>query len=163
LFLLGEDIMSLTEVLQGWEPLSYDYPSHLAKEHFNKHKEDIMSLTRQEVFQALADGKTIELKNPSWADYRPLDHTNYLPLKSDSFNNFDWRIKPKPLEWYENIPSQGVLCWVSDKNPKIKFGLACITKVAVGNYQEYVDRNDISWSYATPLTNEEIEQFLRGE
>jgi hypothetical protein len=104
-----------------------------------------MNLTRQEVFQALADGKTIELKNPSWADYRPLDHTNYLPLKSDSFNNYDWRIKPKPLEWYENIPEHGVL--VRSKNTK---SIYVAKKVA---YPEE----------CTPLTNEEIKQFLRGE
>jgi hypothetical protein len=155
--------MSLSEVLQGWEPLSYDYHSHLAKEHFNKHKEDIMSLTRKEVLQALADGKTIELKNPRWADYRPLDHTNYLPLKSDSFNNFDWRIKPKPPKWYENIPEQGILCWISDRNPELKINIACITKIMVGRYVDYIDRNGVKWGYATPLTNEEIEQFLRGE
>ena len=122
-----------------------------------------MSLTRQEVFQALADGREIELsckrKDKSW-----LSLENYYNcLKYDIFQFYNWRIKPEPPKWYENIPSHGILCWVSDRNPKIEFGLACITKVEVGNYQEYVDRNDISWSYATPLTNEEIKQFLRGE
>jgi hypothetical protein len=127
--------------------------------------EDIMSLTRQEVFQALTEGKKIELvprlESCDWIGL----HTYFKLLDDDVFESLNWCIEAEaePLEWFENIPSQGVLCWVSDKNPKIKFGLACITKVAVGNYQEYVDRNDISWSYATPLTNEEIKQFLRGE
>ena len=122
-----------------------------------------MSLARQEVFQALTEGKDVELSSKLQEDWVPLNYGWYDALHKGCFNNYRWRIKPELPEWYENIPSHGVLCWVSDKNPKIKFGLACITKVEVGNYQEYVDRNDISWSYATPLTNEEIKQFLRGE
>jgi hypothetical protein len=123
-----------------------------------------MSLTRQEVFQALADGKTIELKNPRWAGYRPLDHTNYLPLKSDSFNNFDWRIKPKPPKWYENIPKQGVLCWVSstvEYPNRANSSLTIIKALDInGNYADYLNH---TWFDAEPLTNEEIKQFLRGE
>ncbi len=124
-----------------------------------------MSLTRQEVFQALADGKTIELKNPSWADYRPLDHTNYLPLKSDSFNNYDWRIKPKPLEWYENIPSHGVLCWVGDVIEELveQEALGVVVAYYYGCEYPFTLNKGGNYRLATPLTDEEIKQFLQGE
>jgi hypothetical protein len=107
-----------------------------------------------DLIHAWANGAEIQFKgaegwfyarNPTWHD------------------DTEYRIKPKEPQWWENIPTHGVLCWVSDKNPEIKFGLASITRVEAGNYQEYVDSNDISWSYASPLTNEEIKQFLRGE
>jgi hypothetical protein len=74
-----------------------------------------MSLTRQEVFQALADGKEVKLASAYSDKYQPLDSfSNFLNLNAFNFNMFVWRIKPEPPKWYENIPSHGVLCWVHD-------------------------------------------------
>jgi|LakMenEpi03Aug12_release.lakeMendotaPanAssembly.Ray.scaffolds.fasta_scaffold302433_3 hypothetical protein len=158
--------MSLTEVLQGWEPLSYDCPSHLAKECFNKPKEDIMSLTRQEVFQALTEGKKIglvpRLESCDWIGL----HTYFKLLDDDVFESLNWCIEAEaePLEWYENIPSHGVLCWVHNtiEHPNSSnSSLAVIRDLSIdGNYMDYLFNE---WFYATPLTNEEIKQFLRGE
>lgn len=122
-----------------------------------------MSLTRQEVFQALADGKEVELTNKLREDWISLVYGCYDALHTGCFNNYKWRIKPEPPKWYENIPSHGVLCWISDRNPELKINVACITKIEVGRSVDYIDRNDVKWGYATPLTNEEIKQFLRGE
>jgi hypothetical protein len=58
------------------------------------------------------------------------------------------------------------LCWVSeiDEMPERDFG-AIATIVSVTNRQEleFIGHLGVIWRYATPLTNEEIKQFLRGE
>lgn len=71
------------------------------------------------------------------------------------------RLKPKQKEWYEDIPEQGVLCWVSDVVEKPSRGddLNLIMK----KYEEFISISNISWLCATPLTDDEIRQFLRGE
>lgn len=123
-----------------------------------------MCLTRQEVFQALADGKEIEL-SPKTKDKSWLSLENYYNcLKYDIFQFYNWRIKPEPPKWYENIPSHGVLCWVHDtiEYPNSSTSsLAVIRDLSIdGNYMDYLFNE---WFYATPLTKEEIKQFLQGE
>lgn len=137
---------------------------NLASQHYKQKKEISMSLTRQEVFQALADGKNIEFKGLAWGtgyDFITLfaDGGDYSRL--NEFEAYVWRIKPEPPKWYENIPEHGRLCWVYDSK-KIK----CIARIC-----QYIPEKELSfiddlpspWKYATPLTDDEIKQFLTGE
>jgi hypothetical protein len=61
-------------------------------------------------------------------------------------------------EWYENIPQRGVLCWVDDFDPKDKVVIDIIYRVDNENIDKFKGR-ETSWRYATPLTNEELDQF----
>jgi hypothetical protein len=99
-----------------------------------------MSLTRQEVFQALADGKDVEFRSTAfkWVGY-------YCGiLNKETFDDYIWRIKPKPLEWYENIPEHGI--FVKSKNN----GEVIRLKRRIPDPDDWI-----------PLTNEEIEAFKR--
>jgi hypothetical protein len=125
-----------------------------------------MSLTRQEVFQALTEGKKIELvPRLESCDWLGL-HTYFKLLDDDVFESLNWCIKAEAElpKWYENIPSHGVLCWLHDNIEypnSSNSSLAVIIEFSLdGNY---IDQLFNEWFYATPLTNEEIKQFLRGE
>jgi hypothetical protein len=109
---------------------------------------------------AYANGKTIQAKllwdeEAAWVDE---DCPNFGASK------WVFRIKEVEPYWWENIPKHGVLCWVDDYDPDPNIGLLnVVIKVGSENYRRFVDVNDCRWDYATPLTNEEIKQFLRGE
>ncbi len=110
-----------------------------------------------DLIHAWADGA--EIQTNDIGEWRDVVEATYI------FNpHFEYRIKPKEPEWWENIPERGVLCWVNDYDPDPNIGLInVVIKVESGNYRRFVDVNDCRWDYAIPLTNEEIKQFLRGE
>lgn len=86
----------------------------------------------------------VEEKNPCWAVL------------------VEYRIKPKKPQWYEDIPAHGVLCWVSDKrsNPSSDNALRIITARKSDCFE---GPGATIWRFATPLTDDEIKQFLRGD
>ena len=90
------------------------------------------------------------------AEIEMFDGENWNRVYTPTFKpELQYRIKPKGPEWFEQIPEHGVLCWVSDiySNPDANnAALRVITK-------HFFDE----WRYATPLTDDEIKQFLRGE
>ena len=105
-----------------------------------------------------AEGAKIEynnIENPD--DYGWLDDNE--PCWHSE--NLKFRIKPKESAWWENMPEHGVLCWVSDIDETTKTTIERITFVLNEDdffrFQSYESR----WKYATPLTNEEIEEFKR--
>lgn len=69
--------------------------------------------------------------------------------------NLIFRVKKN---WYENIPEQGRLCWVSNDNPTEKEKIAII--VGITENLIYYTKSVSGWRFATPLTNDEISQFL---
>lgn len=60
---------------------------------------------------------------------------------------------PVQANWYDNIPEQGVLCWVSDLSPDKK-ELLCRMKSAT------ISRGGCSWKYVTPVTQEEVDKCI---
>ena len=117
-----------------------------------------MSLTRQEVFQVLADGKDVEFRS---ADFKWVEYYCGI-LNKETFDDYIWRIKPKPLEWYENIPEHGVLCWVGDNKPFVE-STKIVNIIKMREVNQFISIRGARWNYALPLTNEEIKQFLQGE
>ena len=66
-------------------------------------------------------------------------------------------LKPEPPKWYENIPEQGVLCWLG-KDTRL-------VKMVVGTEDDYcmlANGSNIPLKKVIPLTDEEIESFKRG-
>lgn len=116
-----------------------------------------MSLTRQEVFQALADGKEVEFKHisPNVTAWCAIDNY-YNCLNAVTFPTREWRIKPEPHKWYENIPEHGVLCWWNR-------GISLITGKDGNSYIHNKSQYIRSETHEPiPLTDEEIIKFLRG-
>jgi hypothetical protein len=59
--------------------------------------------------------------------------------------------------WYDNIPEQGVLCWVWNNKQENK--IVDIIKCKDGEY--YISALDnIRWGNATPLTEEKVKQYI---
>jgi hypothetical protein len=122
-----------------------------------------MSLTRQEVFQALADGKDIEVaRAKERIPYSSIDTGYYSAMHPKHFSNYEWRIKPEPPKWYENIPEHGVLCWVGDNKPFVE-STKIVNIIKMREVNQFISIRGARWNYALPLTNEEIKQFLQGE
>ena len=107
-----------------------------------------------DLIHAWAEGTDIQFKykNGEWFD-----------LIESSFEvECEFRIKPKEPEWYENIPTKGVLCWVGSLTiPSNKSVISVVVEYNSGGNGEFCDYRGISWCSAIPLTNEEIEGFKR--
>jgi len=107
-----------------------------------------------DLIKAWADGAAIEyydVTNDTWDDISvPSWHTETL-----------YRLKPKLIDnILDNIPENGVLCWVSDevKNPNSDNYLKIINHI----HEEggYFDDKYTHWNYVIPLTKEEIMSFI---
>lgn len=114
----------------------------------HKHADLIHAWAEGEKIEALykSDGTWVDVPVPCWSP------------------DLTYRIKPEEPEWWENIPEHGVLCWVSDDNCKpnsSNYMRVIITKIEKSSYFAFKDKHNVKWSFATPLTNEEIKQFLR--
>ena len=127
-----------------------------------------MSLTRQEVFQALTEGKKIglvpRLESCDWIGL----HTYFKLLDDDVFESLNWWLKAEAElpEWYENIPEQGILCWCGSRQHNLPIDSKCITIITryfFGDSEPFMSISGFRHENCIPLTNEEIEQFLRGE
>ena len=92
-----------------------------------------------DLIHAWAEGAIIQCK---------LDQFDWIDLKYPVFTDgFKYRIKPKELEWCENIPEHGIL---------VDFmGLICTVS------KDEINSGDIDPEVCRPLTNEEIEKFKR--
>ena len=72
-------------------------------------------------------------------------------------------IKPK---WYDNIPEQGILCWVWDTLDDIKdVGIIhSIEKDQEGKPTQYLDNHSrCPWDNAIPVTEEEVKKYVYKE
>lgn len=70
--------------------------------------------------------------------------------------------KPEP-QWYEQIPPQGRLCWVSDQEGYLNQALRLVTKYDRANHVFKFETSTGCWKFATPLTDDEIKVYLGGE
>lgn len=99
----------------------------------------------------------------AWAEGAEIEWLNgdntWEPAKNPGWhNNFKYRIKPKKPKWYEDIPPQGILCWVRNHD-RFEPVIDIIKGVRDGLYESKLNE----WNIATPLTDDEIRQFLRGD
>ncbi len=62
------------------------------------------------------------------------------------------------FQWYEKIPFEKTLCWVSNthKNPVEGYTMRVITCYHKGYKYPFYSGDDETWRYAVPLTNEEM-------
>lgn len=109
-------------------------------------------LPHAELIHAWADGAEVQmLSNGEWKDTK-------TPLWSDDQK---YRIKPNEPHWYENIPEHGRLCWVKASSVEpLHPTIAVIVRYDSAVTAKYQALSGVSWCYATPLTNDEIKQFL---
>jgi hypothetical protein len=111
----------------------------------NKHYELIKAYAEGKVIQKFSslDNEWVDVREPMW------------------FYHYEFRLKP---EWYHYIPKQGVICWVSDCDPNLKNDIRLIQGSYYGSVTKtrlfYCSRRSSeTWNYATPLTQEEFNNF----
>lgn len=96
-----------------------------------------------ELIKEWADGSEIQYFDTTINDWRD----TLFPLWED---NNKYRVKPN---WYDNIPEEGVLCWVDFDDEIARLRL-------VTSYDEeqekFFDDSGVKWYTATPITSSEL-------
>lgn len=110
---------------------------------------------------AWAEGAEIQWYNKEHDGWGVVKYPSWCPHEQ-------YRIKPKKPQWYEDIPAHGVLCWVSDEHETpakrvMRLILSINTNPPFNHPQIAFEDCATLWRYATPLTDDEIKQFLRGD
>jgi hypothetical protein len=91
--------------------------------------------------------------------YRSEDENDYgTPICLPTVQKTYYIDVPDP-EWYENIPKQGVLCWVSDEDSTARDRLVVITLYAAYHHP-FRNSRGVGWLFATPATYESISHLL---
>lgn len=131
-----------------------------AKKRFNKGNK--MAMTLNEIFQALANGKTL-INN-----YGKKVCTNGDTLVDEEGNTTyitfacprDWEIYKDPKDPENWI---GKLCWFWDGRKDDKF-IGFLSEYTPKNESPFWRDNGFNWEHCRPLTREEVEQYLvKGE
>lgn len=136
---------------------------------------EVKTLTTQEdCWKALSEGK--QLRNKYSSNIYGLvggrleliiRNSNAPHVETISFHSsYGWEIYEEPKEWYENIPEQGILCWVTTSYGDTRVNPVLIIK--------YVPEHEFGFKFRTiggdhlpiaiPLTLEEIDKYIyKGE
>jgi hypothetical protein len=96
---------------------------------------------------AWAEGKEIELFDEVMEGWVVIEFPSFNPKSK-------YRVK---TAWYENIPQQGILCWVWDSDESLKY------PTFVKGYEyacAFPFIGGVRWKNAIPLTLEEVGQFI---
>lgn len=124
--------------------------------------------TTKQIYQALIDGVklTSDTFPPEWS-YAHLDKNGNLVNQDGVEVNYlfghpyMWRTYKEP-SWKDNLDGETpVLCWVSDFT-EIPNN-TCFSSIIRGydtESEKFVSKNSTSWEHATPMSEEEIMQFL---
>lgn len=64
--------------------------------------------------------------------------------------------------WYENIPEQGVLCWIGDDETSVltKKLINIVVSYTIHNSFPYTLKSGCTYKFAIPLTKEEVENLI---
>jgi len=94
-----------------------------------------------EARKAFALGEPVEIYNKT---------TGLWSLETNPKWGTGYKHRPKPKKWYDNIPEEGVLCWVWDKNIKHK-----TMRKIFKYYRNRFWNKYHCWDMATPIKPEE--------
>ena len=115
-------------------------------------------ITKRELMAALMEGRTFSLYDV---------HEKLLVIHWDSnygnspvrygLERWNWRGFKNLHEiteshWYDNIPEEGVLCWVADDEDNTKV-LAVFIHSIDGGFKE---KDSCCWNYANPVTSADL-------
>ncbi len=72
--------------------------------------------------------------------------------------------RPKPKEWFDDIPKEGILCWVWDsEGVPIKRAISVICKNKTVQNIPFESVTGATWRFATPIKPEECYQGAKGD
>lgn len=135
--------------------------------------------TQQEVFKHLASGGYISCSGVNIYGFTEEGILASFDIYGDfmykvnfTFNApSDWQvatIEPKPVpRWYDNIPEQGILCWLDDyyKDKQLITGLKVVIAYEPEKDKPFVTcrseaAGTVSYRYATPATLDVLANFI---
>ena len=119
----------------------------------------------EEIIDALKDGKKL-CSSPNGSKFIHLvDHHLVDDKGHKRFLSFmppeNWRIYREPPQWYDNIPPEGIPCWVKNNKSGPWGRREIIRNYEKGNFYPYIGW-DSQWTYATPMTKSEIHVWLNN-
>ena len=136
-----------------------------------KEEQQITSFnTQQEIWEYLIkEGEVISNTGVRFKLINGEVHT--LLVTSDRYQaggaSFSHVSKYKPYiqpKWYDNIPKQGILCWVWDTLDGTKdVGIIHAIKEDDKSIRYLDNHNQYLWEYAVPITEEEIMKYIYKE
>lgn len=115
---------------------------------------------------AFLNGESIQFRFVDTLDSNaPWISVKDISLADFDSTEFEFRVAPKSVPWYENIPEKGILCWVSDSSGGV---MDRVFIVLVKGYDEQAERykfqsNQGAWALAEPVTEKEILNYLYKE
>ena len=119
-------------------------------------------ITKRELMTALMEGRRFTI-DPC------INFVNYPEIHWDeNFGNSPIRMGIKPWDWrgfkylheiteshwYDNIPEEGVLCWVCDEADNTKVMAVFIHSIDGG----FKEKDSCTWIYANPVTSADLYQ-----
>jgi len=123
----------------------------------------------KEVMEALLAGKVLLSSNGNaiykLKDNKVLNKSATLGNAWTNSNLFPQYLVPSteyipPKEWYEQIPEEGVLCWVDDRKDSVLTSTAVIVAYLEITSYPFVSKSGSQWIYAKPLTQEEANKLI---
>jgi|GEM_PF-2885438 len=133
-----------------------------------KHNKDLKPRTKVEYvlceFSSLSDlvlacenGDSLYLEHVETKERKKTDV--YGAISMHRHNDPIYRKVEREVEWYEDIPAGGVLCYVSDALDDYKL------VISIAGYKDsllskFVDNSGGNWRTATPLTKAEIQKLM---
>jgi len=130
--------------------------------------------SQQEIWEYLVAGGKVVTNNPknvyAFVDGatkcivstpRGVSGTN-ISMTFYNYQDFSKYTEPKVVNWYDNIPESGILCWVYDNESQIEDKITgLITKYTKGNFEPFTEIDGkTSWRHATPATQEEVDALI---
>jgi hypothetical protein len=103
------------------------------------HAEIIIAWAKGETVQYFDGGLWVDIKTPSWND------------------SSKYRIKK---EWFDNIPKNGIACWVADVENDLDERIKIIVGYDPDESYPFESNDSCSWKYAIPFSNEDVKKFV---
>ena len=99
-----------------------------------------------EARKAFALGEPIEIKCGVTIDWQKCTIPSW---------NTECKYRPKYKHWYENIPKEGILCWVWDRDDYSKSNAEPIILFEKNSEYPFISNNTVGWVNAEPVKPEE--------
>ena len=127
--------------------------------------------TQQELYGYLAGGGYVTFKEDLFLGFHEGTMTRLTIFGEVLFKDFSWsfnspkdwsiafpqtKLEPK---WYDNIPEQGILCWVKDEEED-EAKLTTIIEYHRHESKYNFKSPEDYWEHATPVTLDEIANFI---
>ena len=114
-----------------------------------------------ELRKANADGVAIQMmrRDGTWKDLPSDWWKNGFYAQVENYYVENYRVKPK--EWYEDMPSGGVICWVWDDAEDQYKMCSLVVRHDPGRLKPFETSVGDSWIHAEPVHEEDLHDFQK--